>query len=129
MKKETARKAAAKIRKPRKENPTFIQRNLRTILGLAILGLTIHDVFGPHGFLAMRRTQLEIRQFSAEMQKLNEENQALSDEVLSLKGDPRLIERIAREEMGLAKPGEFIFKMPGTGDDKSKPGSGKAPAK
>lgn len=128
-KKETANKTTAKIRKPRRENPTFIQRNLRTILGLAILALVIHDVFGAHGFLAMRRTQLEIRQFDAEMQKLNEENQTLADEVLSLKGDPRLIERIAREEMGLAKPGEYIFKLPAAGDDKLKSDSKKSPGK
>lgn len=115
--------------KARKDNPTFIQRNLRTILGLAILGLAIHDVFGPHGFLAMRRTEKEIQQFTAEMEKLNAENQALADEVTSLKSDPRLIERIAREEMGLAKPGELIFKLPTAPDDRSKGGSGATPGK
>ena len=106
----------------RDKNPSFFRRNLRTILGLAILALTIHDVFGPHGFLAMRRAQQEIKQFNAEMQKLNQENQTLSDEVTSLKTDPRLIERIAREDMGLAKPGELIFKLPAAQDDPSKPG-------
>jgi cell division protein FtsB len=105
----------------RDKNPSFFRRNLRTILGLAILALTIHDVFGPHGFLAMRRTQQEIKQFSAEMQRLDKENQELSDQVTSLKTDPRMIERIAREEMGLAKPGELIFKLPGTQDDTTKP--------
>src|ERR1039458_6656484 len=109
----------------RDKNPSFFRRNLRTILGLAILALTIHDVFGPHGFLAMRRTQQEIKQFSAEMQKLDQENQALSDEVTSLKTDPRLIERIAREDMGLAKPGELIFKLPATQDDAAKPAPNK----
>ena len=109
----------------REQNQSFFRRNLRTILGLAILALTIHDIFGPHGFLAMRRTQLEIKQFSAEMQKLDKENQELSDEVTSLKTDPRMIEKIAREDMGLAKPGEFIFKMPGTPDDASKPAPNK----
>src|ERR1039458_3048472 len=60
----------------RDKNPSFFRRNLRTILGVAILALTIHDVFGPHGFLAMRRTQQEIKQFSAEMQKLDQENRS-----------------------------------------------------
>jgi cell division protein FtsL len=104
------------------KNPSFLRRNLRTILGLTIAALAIHDVFGPHGFLAMRRAQQEIKQFSAELQKLNQENQALSDEVTSLKTDPRLIERIAREDMGLAKPGEYIFKMPATQDDAARTG-------
>jgi cell division protein FtsB len=106
----------------RDKNPSFLRRNLRTILAVAIFALAIHDVFGPHGFLAMRRAQQEIKQYSAEMQKLNQENQALSDEVSSLKTDPRLIERIAREDMGLAKPGELIFKMPAAQDDPAKPG-------
>jgi cell division protein FtsB len=106
----------------REKNPSFLRRNLRTILGLAIFALAIHDVFGPHGFLAMRRAQQEIKQYNAEMQKLNQENQALSDEVSSLKTDPRLIERIAREDMGLAKPGELIFKLPAAQDDPAKPG-------
>jgi len=99
----------------REQSPSFFRRNLRTILGLAILALTIHDIFGPHGFLAMRRTQLEIKQFSAEMQKLDKENQALSDEVTSLKTDPRMIEKIAREDI----------KMPGTQEDGSKPAPNK----
>jgi cell division protein FtsB len=103
-----------------KENPSFFRRHLRTILGVVVIALAIHDVFGPHGFLAMRRTQEEIEQFSAEMQKLNQENQALSDEVTSLKSDPRLIERIAREDMGLARPGEMIFKLPVSPDDATK---------
>jgi cell division protein FtsB len=109
----------------REQNPSFFRRNLRTILGLAILALTIHDIFGPHGFLAMRRTQLEINQFSAEMQKLGKENQELADQVMSLKTDPRIIEQIAREDMGLAKPGELIFKLPAGQDDAGKPAPNK----
>jgi cell division protein FtsL len=102
-----------------KERPSFLRRNLRTILGLAILAIAIHDVFGPHGFIAMRRTHIEITQLAAQISKLDAENQTLMDEVNSLKTDPRLIERIAREDMGLAKPGEYIFKMPAAQDDPS----------
>jgi cell division protein FtsB len=109
----------------RDNNPSFFKRNLRTILGLAILALTIHDIFGPHGFLAMRNTQQTIKNYTAEMQKLDKENQELSDEVTSLKTDPRLIEKIAREDMGLAKPGELIFKLPAGQDDTTKPAPNK----
>jgi cell division protein FtsL len=76
-------------------------------------------VFGPHGFIAMRRTQNEITQLTAQIHKLDAENQSLSDEVNALQSDPRLIERIAREDMGLAKPNEYIFKMPTPQDDSS----------
>jgi cell division protein FtsB len=106
----------------KKEPPSFFRRNLRTILGLAILAMVIHDVFGPHGFIAMRRTQSEITQLTVQIHHLDAENQTLSDEVNSLQTDPRLIERIAREDMGLAKPGEYIFKMPDPPDNSSPAG-------
>jgi cell division protein FtsB len=92
--------------------PTFWSRHTRKILGGALLLLAIQDVFGAHGFLAMWRTQQEMKKLQAEVTRLNKENTALSSQVTSLKTDPKAIERIAREEMGLARPGEMIFKMP-----------------
>ena len=46
-----------------------------------------------------------------EINQLDEENRQLQESVQSLKSDPAAIERIAREEMGLARPGEYIFKI------------------
>lgn len=92
--------------------PSFWSRHARSILGVALAALAIHDVLGPHGFLAMRRTQKEMEQLRADIQRLNQENDELGGQVKSLKTDPKSIERIAREEMGLARPGEMIFKLP-----------------
>src|SRR6202140_4225612 len=96
----------------------YLRRNTRQILGLALFALLVHDIFGAHGFIAMRRTQKEIEQIRQQIGKLNDENKLLTDQVSSLKTDPKAIERIAREEMGLARPGELIYKLP----DSSKPG-------
>ena len=90
----------------------YARRNTRQILALALFALFVHDIFGPHGFIAMRRTQKEIDQIHEEIVKMNEQNKQLTDQVSSLKSDPKSIERIAREEMGLARPGEMIFKIP-----------------
>ena len=92
----------------------YLRRNVRQILGLALFALLVHDVFGPHGFIAMRRTQKEIDEIREQIGKVNDENKTLADEVNSLKTDPTSIERIAREEMGLARPGEMIFRLPDT---------------
>jgi cell division protein FtsB len=96
----------------------YLRKHLRQILGLALFALLVHDIFGAHGFIAMRKTQKEIEQIREQIGKLNKDNQSLSIQVNSLKTDPRAIERIAREEMGLARPGEIIYKLP----DSSKPG-------
>jgi len=96
----------------------YLRKNARQILGLALFALLVHDIFGAHGFIAMRRTQKEIEQIRQQIGKLNDENKSLTDQVSSLKTDPKAIERIAREEMGLARPGELIYKLP----DSSKSG-------
>ena len=92
----------------------YLRRHMRQILALALFALLVHDVFGPHGFIAMRRTQMEIEQIREQIGKMNEQNKSLTEQVNSLKSDPKSIERIAREEMGLARPGEMIFKLPDT---------------
>jgi len=82
------------------------------LLGLLVLVLVVHDVFGTHGYLAMRRTQNEINKVEAGLDQLNKENSQLEQEVRELKTDPHKIEKIARDELGLAKPGEVIIKIP-----------------
>ena len=74
--------------------------------------LFVHDVFGAHGYLSMRRTQDGIKKVQSEIQTLNKENAALEQAVKDLKTDPRAIEKIAREELILARPGEIIIKIP-----------------
>jgi len=91
---------------------SWIARNARGLLLVALVALAVHDIFGAHGFIAMRRTSQEISQARADITRLDDENRALADQVNALKSDPRMIERIAREEMGLARPGEMIFKVP-----------------
>jgi cell division protein FtsB len=53
----------------------------RGLLGLLMLVMIVHDVFGTHGFLAMRRTQNEIQKVKANLDALSKENAALEQEV------------------------------------------------
>lgn len=91
---------------------SLMQQYGRGLLGLLMLVMIVHDVFGTHGFLAMRRTQNEIRKVKANLDALSKENAALEQEVKDLNSDPRLIEKIARDDLGLARPGEIIIRIP-----------------
>jgi cell division protein FtsL len=93
----------------------------RALLGVCVFGLFLHDIFGTHGFLAMRRTKQEIERVQGEIARLNKENTELSQEVKALKSDPHKIESIARDELGLAKPGEVIIKIPKSEQVKQQP--------
>jgi cell division protein FtsB len=90
----------------------FLERHGRIILGLFVLALVVHDVFGQHGYIAMRRKQGEIDRVRKDLDRLNKENLELGDQVRALKTDPRLIEKIAREDLQRAKPGEIIIRIP-----------------
>jgi len=84
----------------------------RHVLAIFVVVLLVHDVFGTHGFLAMHHKQQEIQKVGAELNRLNKENAALEKDVKDLKTDPQTIRKIAREELGLAQPGEIIIKLP-----------------
>ncbi len=111
--------------RPRNDQPAGLAAHLRHLLGrhltwrlVGALGLLLlQDVFGTHGLIAMRRSQKEAARVQNEINQLNEQNRQMQERVKALKSDPQAIERIAREEMGLARPGEYIFKIqPKPGD-------------
>jgi cell division protein FtsB len=84
----------------------------RHVLIIFVVVLVVHDVFGPHGFLVMRHKRQEIQKVNEQIGQLNKENAALEQNVKDLKSDPQTIRKIAREELGLVKPGEIVIKLP-----------------
>ncbi|HUI50878.1 MAG TPA: septum formation initiator family protein [Terriglobales bacterium] len=74
--------------------------------------LLVHDVFGTHGYLAMRQKRQEIQKIRQDLEKLNKENTELQQNVQNLKSDPETIRKIAREEYGLVGANEVIIKLP-----------------
>jgi cell division protein FtsB len=106
----------------------FLGRNTNAFLITGLALLLLQDIFGNHGVLAMLRSERQAADIRKQINQLDAENRKLQDRVKSLKSDPSAIERIAREEMGLARPGEYIFKIqpkPGEAAD-SAPESGTA---
>ncbi|MFZ0519943.1 MAG: septum formation initiator family protein [Candidatus Acidiferrales bacterium] len=94
----------------REQLGSFFRRNMNWFLVAGFALLLLQDIFGTHGVLAMHRSQVEARKIQQQINQLDKENQALQTHVKDLKTDPATIECIARENMGLARPGEHIFK-------------------
>ena len=99
----------------------FFRRNARYFFALAFCLLVLQDVFGAHGLMAMHRSKTQMRNVQAQIDQLDKENQELQQKIHQLRTDPSAIEKIARDRMGLARPGEFIFQMPAKPDAKSSP--------
>jgi cell division protein FtsB len=84
---------------------------LKLAVGALVLVILAFTVFGERGLLNLVRYQKERQELVAEAERLKAENQRLREEIERLKNDPSLIERLAREELGMVKPGELVIQF------------------
>src|SRR3984957_14609440 len=87
----------------------FLRRNMNWFLVAGFALLLLQDIFGTHGVLAMRRTQLQAKEVQQEIERLNEENRKLQSRVQHLKSRPATLAGIGRDEMHLKRPGEYVL--------------------
>jgi len=89
------------------------RRKLATAgVGLVVLMLTYHIVYGENGALIYAKKRSEYQRLDTEIQQLQDENVRLSDHIHALKTDPKTIEKEAREQLKYARPGEVVFTVP-----------------
>ena len=84
---------------------------LKVVVGILILLILGFTVFGENGLLNLVRSQKRTQALFLEAERLKKENQKLKEEIERLKNDPSHIERLAREELGMVKPGELVFQF------------------
>ena len=77
-----------------------------------IISFIVISLVGDNGVLELYRRKLIYQHLEAEINKLLQENERLKEEIRLLREDPFTIEKIAREELGLVKPGEVVCLFP-----------------
>ncbi len=97
---------------PVRRKPSPWRRFLLIVIGLGLFALVVHAVFGERGYLGLRSQRGVYERLKQEVRTLEEENQQLKEEIKALKSDPRAVERVAREELKMAKPGEVVITLP-----------------
>jgi cell division protein FtsB len=76
---------------------------------LLLIALIVGSMFGDRGILHLITQRQRADALRQEIETLGAENLRLYAEIRRLRTDPRAVERIAREELGLARPGETVF--------------------
>ena len=76
---------------------------------ILVLALAVGSLFGDRGILQLVDQKERAAKLAQDLEDLRAENLRLAAEIQSLRTDPRAIERLAREELGLARPGETVF--------------------
>jgi cell division protein FtsB len=86
-------------------------RRKACVLGtvIALIALAVGSVFGDRGLLNLIEKRRHVESLRSEIETLRGENARLVEEISELKQSPRAIERLAREELGLARPDETVF--------------------
>jgi cell division protein FtsB len=81
------------------------------ILGtvIVLVALAVGSVFGDRGVLNLLEKRRQVEDLRLQIETLRAENARLSGEIESLRQNPLAIERLAREELGLARPDETVF--------------------
>jgi len=76
---------------------------------IALIALAVGAVFGDRGLLNLVEKRQQVDSLRHEIDALQEENARLSGEIAALRQSPLAIERLAREQLGLARPDETVF--------------------
>ena len=76
---------------------------------IALVALVVGSVFGDRGLLSLIEMRRQVQSLGQEVETLRAENARLVGDIAALRQSPRAIERLAREELGLARPDEVVF--------------------
>ena len=76
---------------------------------IALIALVVGSLFGDRGMLQLVTQRHKAEVLQRQLEELRAENASLAADISALKADPRAIERLAREQLGLARPGEIVF--------------------
>ncbi|MDB4324874.1 septum formation initiator family protein [bacterium] len=116
-------------RSPRGGRPEDVRRTrvgrhlLRLFCGVLFISGTIYALLGEDGLADRMRLKREHRSLASDVDARRERIRRLEQVKAGLQGDPMHRERIAREQLGYAKPGEVVFLLPDADSD-SDSGSG-----
>jgi cell division protein FtsB len=77
---------------------------------LILVSLLFFIIFGEHGLIDLNSLKNERNQLTEKSEQLTLKNHSLSVEIDRLKHDPKYIENVARQELGMVGEDELILK-------------------
>ena len=84
---------------------------LSAALVLAITGVAASVLLGEHGIAHLLRLRAERRSLGQGAFGLMERNARLRDEIRRLRTDDLYLEGLARRQLGLVRPNEFVYRF------------------
>jgi cell division protein FtsB len=90
-----------------------LRRRIATIaVGVLAASLFVHVMFGANGMVVYKQKRAEYESLQKQIVQEQQENERYTQQIQSLKSDQKAIEKEAREQLGYAKPGEYVYVPP-----------------
>jgi len=81
-------------------------------LGVLIILVCVYTIGGERGAIHLWRLRAEKAKLDEQNYYLQKENEALRQRISRLRNDNAYLEKLAREELNLVRPGEIIYRFP-----------------
>jgi cell division protein FtsB len=80
--------------------------------GVLTVVFLISFVFSEEGISELREARTRVHLLEQEITDLEQENAKLEAEADGLRDSSFTVEKIAREDLGMSKPGEIVYRVP-----------------
>jgi cell division protein FtsB len=90
-----------------------LRRRIATIAVVVLaISLFVHVMFGANGMVVYKQKRAEYETLHKQIVDVQQENDRYTQRIQGLKSDQTAIEKEAREQLGYAKPGEYVYVPP-----------------
>lgn len=90
-----------------------LRRRIATgAIAVATCLLLAHVMFGANGMMVYKQKRNEYLALQKQIAQVRGENEKVTQQIQGLQSDTKAIEKEAREQLGYAKPGEFVYVKP-----------------
>lgn len=90
-----------------------LRRRIATgFVAVLAASLFAHVMFGANGMIVYKQKRAEYEALKKQIDRVQQENDRFTQQIQGLKSDRKSIEKEAREQLGYAKPGEFVYVAP-----------------
>lgn len=90
-----------------------LRRRIATIaVTVLAASLFVHVMFGANGMVVYKQKRAEYEALRKQIVQVQQENDRYTQQIQGLKSDQKSIEKEAREQLGYAKAGEYVYVPP-----------------
>ncbi len=87
-----------------------LRRRIATVAVIVLsASLFVHVMFGANGMVVYKEKRAEYEALRHQNIQVQEENDRYTRQIQGLRSDQTAIEKEAREQLGYAKPGEYVY--------------------